>query len=108
MRKQEMIQIRVSDREKKGFKQEAKKRGFKTMSGFIFWLLRNSAKFVIIVFLFLLVLSGCSTAGPFVTNISSDGKGGLNIEKARVTQNFWTGGLETCETTQANIQLYNK
>ena len=107
MNKQQLIQIRVNDKEKKEFKRVAKKRGFKTMSSFIFWLLRNSSKLLIFV-LFLLALSGCTTAGPFVTNVSSDGRGGLNIEKARVKTNFWTGGLETCETTQANIQLYNK
>ena len=32
----------------------------------------------------LLVLSGCSTAGPFVTSISSDGQGGLIVEKAYI------------------------
>jgi type IV secretion system protein VirB7 len=55
--------------------------------------------------LMLVTLTGCTTAGPFVTNISSDGRGGLNIEKARVKLNFWTNGLETCETTNSSIQL---
>ena len=55
--------------------------------------------------LMLVMLAGCTTAGPFVTNISSDGKGGLNIEKSRVKLNFWTNGLETCDTTNSNIQL---
>ncbi len=53
----------------------------------------------------IVLLSGCTTAGPFVSNISSDGKGGLNIEKSRVKLNFWTNGLETCDTTSSTIQL---
>jgi len=30
------------------------------------------------------VAVGCTTAGPFVTNISSDGQGNLIIEKQKV------------------------
>ncbi len=41
--------------------------------------------------LFCLLLTGCSTAGPFVTNISSDGKGNLVIEKNIVHFNGFTG-----------------
>ena len=33
-----------------------------------------------------IVLSACTTAGPYVTNISSDGNNGLNIENARLRQ----------------------
>ena len=55
--------------------------------------------------IFAFISISCSTAGPFVTNISSDGKGGLNIEKARVKLNPWTNSLETCETTDSNIQI---
>ena len=56
-----------------------------------------------------LVISGCctTTAGPFVTNISSDGKGGLNVEKAKVKFNCLTDELETCETTNSTIQVNN-
>lgn len=60
---------------------------------------------ILAAILILVMLSGCTTAGPFVTNISSDGRGGLNIEKSRVKLNFWTNGLETCDTTNSNIQL---
>jgi len=31
------------------------------------------------------LLAGCSTAGPFVTNVSSDGQGNLIIEKSMVS-----------------------
>lgn len=53
------------------------------------------------------VLTGCSTAGPFVTNISSDGRGGLNIEKQKVQYNMFLGVVSTTETTNSNIQLSN-
>lgn len=62
-------------------------------------------KVFLLVVSILFVISGCTTAGPFVTNISSDGKGGLNIEKSRVKLNYWTNGLETCDTTNSSIQL---
>ncbi len=39
----------------------------------------------------LVVLTGCTTAGPFVTNISSDGRGNLIIEKNTVHMNAFTG-----------------
>lgn len=54
-----------------------------------------------------LMLAGCSTAGPFVTNISSDGRGGLNIEKQKVQYNMFLGVVGTVETTNSNIQLSN-
>lgn len=41
------------------------------------------------------VLSGCSSAGPFVTNISSDGQGGLLIEKDTVNLNNFTGTISS-------------
>ena len=36
-------------------------------------------------------LAGCSTAGPFVTTISSDGKGNLIVQKNIVHVNGFTG-----------------
>ncbi len=54
-----------------------------------------------------IILLGCSSAGPFVTNISSDGRGGLNIEKQKVQYNAFLGVVSTEETTQTNIQLSN-
>lgn len=57
--------------------------------------------------LLLVTLAGCSTAGPFVSNISSDGRGGLNIEKQKVQYNMFLGVVGTTETTNSNIQLSN-
>ena len=37
------------------------------------------------------LLGGCSTAGPFVTNISSDGRGNLIVEKNTVHFNPFIG-----------------
>jgi type IV secretion system protein VirB7 len=47
-------------------------------------------------------LTGCSTAGPFVTSISSDGKGDLIVEKNTVHVNGFTGMVSVGEnpTTQ--------
>jgi hypothetical protein len=47
-------------------------------------------------------LAGCSTAGPFVTSISSDGKGNLIVEKNTVHLNGLTGMVSMGEnpTTQ--------
>jgi type IV secretion system protein VirB7 len=36
-------------------------------------------------------LAGCTTAGPFVTSISSDGKGNLIVEKNTVHFNAFMG-----------------
>ena len=36
-----------------------------------------------------LVLTGCSYAGPFVTNISQNKDGTLTIEKCMVEHNAW-------------------
>ena len=52
------------------------------------------------------VLTGCSTAGPFVTNISSDGRGGLIIEKNIVHLNGFTGYISTGDNpTTSTIQF---
>jgi type IV secretion system protein VirB7 len=42
---------------------------------------------IIVAFCFTILLAGCTTAGPYVTNISSDGANGLNIEKCKVELN---------------------
>lgn len=52
-----------------------------------------------------LVLSACTTAGPFVTNISSDGANGLNIEKCSVQLNTFTGTVTNTGCTSQNIRL---
>ena len=50
--------------------------------------------------------TGCvSTAGPFVTNISSDGRGGLVVEKCMVTYNDFNSTLENTDCTSTTIVL---
>lgn len=51
---------------------------------------------------------GCSTAGPFVTSISSDGRGGLIVEKSMVTYNSFTGTVSNENTTTTTIRLVDK
>jgi type IV secretion system protein VirB7 len=43
----------------------------------------------------LLIITGCTTAGPFVTNISSDGKGDIIVEKDTVEVNGLTGTVSS-------------
>lgn len=50
-------------------------------------------------------LSACTTAGPYVTNISSDGRDGLNIEKCSVKLNAFMGTVSTAECTSQNLRL---
>ena len=65
---------------------------------------------ILIILLLTLNLSGCSTAGPFVTNISSDGKGGLIIEKQKVQYNYLLGVVsnEGSSTTEIKVVSENK
>lgn len=52
-------------------------------------------------------LAGCATTGgPFVTNVSSGGPGKLVVEKCKLSQNLWTGGmeLEECQNHEIAIQ----
>jgi len=53
------------------------------------------------------VVSGCSAnAGPFVTNVSADGKGGLIVEKNMVHFDWWTSAVRIGDTpTSQTIQV---
>ena len=64
-------------------------------------------KNVIMSILLAMSLTACTNAGPYVTNISSDGKGGLNIEKCGVKMNAFLGTVSTSECTSQHIQLSN-
>ncbi|WP_049780629.1 hypothetical protein [Nitrosococcus halophilus] len=53
-----------------------------------------------------LMLSGCaSKAGPFVTNVSSDGDGGLLIEKCMVRLDRMINTVENADCTTSPIKL---
>ena len=64
------------------------------MKGFIFGLLLLAG-----------FLSGCSAAGPYVTNISADGRGGLIIEKSKVQYNDFTGTVGNKDSSTTRIQV---
>jgi outer membrane protein assembly factor BamE (lipoprotein component of BamABCDE complex) len=51
------------------------------------------------------LLSGCTTAGPFVTNISSDGRGNLIIEKSQVKMNAFMGTVSNEGGTTTTIRI---
>lgn len=51
-------------------------------------------------------LAGCaSQAGPFVTNISSDGKGGIVVEKCMVRLDRMINTVESANCTNTPIAL---
>ena len=50
-------------------------------------------------------ITGCTTAGPFVTNISSDGAGGLTVDKCSVQMNAFMGTVSNKDCTTQNVRL---
>lgn len=53
-----------------------------------------------------LAMTGCcSKAGPFVTNISSDGRGGLVVEKCMVRLDRTINTVESSDCTNTSIML---
>lgn len=50
-------------------------------------------------------LGACTTAGPYVTNISSDGNYGLTVEKCSVHMNAFMGTVSTGDCTSQNLKL---
>ena len=59
----------------------------------------------ILLILVMVVLSACTNAGPFVTNISSDGNNGLILEKCQVHMNAFMGTVSNDNCTTTNIYL---
>jgi type IV secretion system protein VirB7 len=53
----------------------------------------------------LAALCSCSSAGPYVTNISSDGDNGIVVEKCSVHMNAFMGTVSNENCTTANIKL---
>ena len=53
-----------------------------------------------------MLAGGCTSAGPFVTSISSDGKGNLIVEKNTVHMNAFMGTVSSGENpTTQTIQV---
>lgn len=53
-----------------------------------------------------ITMTGCSSkAGPFVTNISSDGRGGLVVEKCMVRLDRTINTVESSDCTNTSIAL---
>ncbi|NMC62246.1 MAG: hypothetical protein GYA55_03675 [SAR324 cluster bacterium] len=65
-------------------------------------------RLLLLLALFIIPSLGCtSRAGPFVTNISSDGAGGLVVEKCMMSLNRQINTVENAECTSSNIKLFN-
>ena len=58
--------------------------------------------FAVILLVAVIMFSSCTTAGPYVTNISSDGRGNLIVEKNTVHMNAFMGTVSSGDvpTTQ--------
>jgi hypothetical protein len=52
-----------------------------------------------------LIPAGCTTAGPFVTSVSSDGRGNLVVEKSMVKYNGFMGTVSNEMTTTTTIKV---
>lgn len=53
------------------------------------------------------VLVACTTAGPYVTNISVSGNNALSIQKCGVQVNAFTGTVSTVDCTYQTLVLPN-
>ena len=53
--------------------------------------------------LFTFLLSGCTYAGPYVTNISQNKDGTLTIEKCMVEHNAFSGAIATTNCTSSKV-----
>ena len=58
----------------------------------------------LIILALALLAIGCSTAGPFVTNVSSAGPNKLNIEKCHVEFNAFFGYVTNKNCSSSTIQ----
>lgn len=67
----------------------------------------KKTKNLLAVVIAIFAISGCSSkAGPFVTSISSDGRGGLIVEKCMAKFDPWmsTVNNDNCTSTTMRIQ----
>lgn len=63
-------------------------------------------KSCVALFSLVVPLAGCaSKAGPFVTNISSDGAGGIVVEKCMVRLDRMINTVESADCTNTQIKL---
>ena len=53
-------------------------------------------------------LSGCTMAGPYVSNISSDGRGKLIIEKCMVEANALMGTVSNKNCTTSEMVIMHR
>lgn len=51
----------------------------------------------LLILLIVALCCGCTSAGPYVTNVSSDGRCNLVIEKNMVNMNAFTGAVSAGE-----------
>lgn len=59
----------------------------------------------VLIAILLCNITACTTAGPYVTNISADGNNGLYIEKCAVKLNSFMGTISTADCTSQNVKV---
>lgn len=65
-------------------------------------------KKVALVSFMMALLTGCSSeAGPFVTDVSSNGMGGLTVEKCMVNLNRAINTVEADKCSNVPVQVFN-
>ena len=55
-----------------------------------------------------LALAGCTSSGPFVTSVSSDGQGGLNIVSCMSTYDAATGTQGNGQCSNSHVQVVSQ
>lgn len=56
----------------------------------------------------MIAVAGCSTVGPYVTNISSDGNGNVVVEKSMIEYNGLLGTFQSKDVTTSTIKIFNE
>jgi len=65
--------------------------------------MRSALILTVLLALALLLVSGCTTAGPFVTDIGYDGEGNLVITKNSVKYDAFFGTVSTADNEQITV-----
>jgi len=60
-------------------------------------------KLLILLILCLIVMAGCSNAGPFVTDIAYDGEGNLLVTKNMIVLDAFMGTISNGENPQTIV-----
>lgn len=60
---------------------------------------------IVLLYVLAILTSCATTAGPFVTSISADGRGNLTVEKCSVQMDPWMGSVSNKDCHQASLRV---